>query len=325
MRAALGLAAAGMLAPCVALAAAPPVRVYADFAATDPGTDAFAALLARGAGPRGFGLPAFGEGVVTTEASAWTAWAGGFGRGSSVRARGPGQGGLKSDSQGFVAGADRRVGADAVAGLSAGYASSGWREASGPAKGAADTATLGAYGAAAWPDVAYAAAAVQYAWSDAAVRGPAASGRLSPGTIRAGGLVGRFIDLSGFTFGPVAELEYARTDSASVHESGAGALAVDAPGQTTLTGRAGLRVDSAFYRWGVLGSPHLSLLWERRLVAPDGGGAGRPAALEAGGALVTFGVLARLPGSVILGAEAGGRFGGRIDEQVVRVGLARGF
>ena len=314
--------------PGTAAAAAtvgPAVRIFSDYAATDPGTDALAAVLARGGGLRSFGLPAAGPGVVDTEDQDWTVWGTGFGDGNGVRAREPGAGELRSTRAGFVVGADRRIGENAVLGFAVGNDRTTFRETDAAPRGTADATTLAAYGAWSWPDVLYAAAAVQYGVAHASAGSSASTDRFSPNTVRAGALVGHLIDLSGFTFSPVAELEYADTDGGTLRASGAGALVIEVPGQHTLTGRAGVRVNSAFYRWGVLGSPFVSLLWERRLQTADGGGPARPPPLEPDDGTVAAGVAARIPGGMTLGFELADRFGGRVDERLARFSVTAGF
>lgn len=237
-------------------------RVYSDFAATEPGIDSFTAMFARNGGWQTFGLPNFGPGVVVTDSGIVTAWSSGFLRGTNVRV--PALGDLRYHDDGFVAGLDVRLAEHAIVGISVSHASIGLSD-SGSAGTAGGGATSVGLSAAASSDIVYGAAAAQYTFSSLSVRRTDSSGQLSPGTVRAGVLMGHFFDLSGVTFAPVGELQYAHTDSQTVSESGAGALTVDVPGYDTLTSRVGIRINAAFYRYGILGTPFVSVLWEHQL------------------------------------------------------------
>lgn len=303
-----------------AMAAEPAVRLYADAVATDPGTDAFATLLARGSALRGAGLPAFGQAVVVTDGSTLVGWATGLSRNARLRPpAGSGAYELTDDSSGFVAGLDRRLGDDAVAGLAVSHVETAWRD--GPTKAASSLTTLGAYGATAWGNLLYVALAAQYTFDDTTARLRDRTTRFSPGTVRAGGTVGHFIDLSGFTFNPLIELEYASTAGASLRQSDAGAATPRAGGQDTLALRAGLRVNSAAYRWGILAAPHVAVLWERRLIDPETAGLSP----HGDGGLVTGGLVVSLPHGLYAGFDVGTRFGGKLDERTALLSVAHGF
>jgi hypothetical protein len=248
-----------------------------------------------------------------------TGWSSGFLRGTSVRV--PALGNLKYHDDGFVAGLDVRLAEHAIVGISVSHASIGLSDSGSAGTAGGGTTSVG-LSAAASSDIVYGAAAAQYTFSSLSVWRTDSSGQLSPGTVRAGVLMGHFFDLSGFTFAPVGELQYAHTDSQTVSESGAGALTVDVSGYDTLTSRFGIRINSAFYRYGILGTPFVSVLWEHQLRTAVGSGVS-PLALGPGDGIITFGVTAKVPGDAILGIEFGDRFGGKVDERTVRFSLAR--
>ena len=218
----------------------------------------------------------------------------------------------------------RSLSEHAIAGVSVSHASIGLSDSGSAGTTGGGTTSVGLH-AAASSAIVYGAAAAQYTFSSLSVRRTDSSGQLSPGTVRAGVLVGHFIDLSGFTFAPVGELEYVHTDSQTVSESGAGKLTADVPGRDTLTSRVGIRINSAFYRCGILGTPFVSVLWEHQLQTVVMGSGVSPLALGPSDGTITFGVTAKVPGDAILGVEFGDRFGGRVDERTVRFSLARSF
>lgn len=310
---------AAALAPTLAARAqsAPPaVRLAAAWPQSGPGAALVTATLGRGASLRSAGLAPWQNAVVVTDQADTTLWTLGTAESLRLRPRDPGSGPeLTADNAGFAIGLDHRYTDDVAVGAALAHGSGGLH--AGRAEAATEATSLALYALGNWPDIAYGSVALQYDFGDIAL-GDASAGaparRQSAGldTFRAAAAIGHLIDLPGFTIAPLVELRFA-------HGIGPATGPAAAAAADSLDTTLGLRVGSAFYRWGILGSPHVLLGWQRTLVAPD------RLNPEGSDALVGGGLTLALPGGLFAGFDAEATFGGRRDARRVAIAVAYGF
>lgn len=310
---------AAALAPTLAARAqsAPPaVRLAAAWPQSGPGAALATATLGRGAGLLSAGLAPWQNAVVVTDQTDNAVWT--LGTADSLRlrpraARSAPE--LTADSASFAIGLDHRYSDDFAVGAALAHGDGSLR--AGTAEARTEATSLALYALGNWPDIAYGAVAVQYDFggidlADRAAGGPARRHSAGLDAFRAAAAIGHLIDLPGFTIAPLAELRF-------VHGIGPASLPAEAAAQDSLDATLGVRAGSAFYRWGVLGSPHLLLAWQRTLVAPD------RLSPEQSDALAGGGLTLALPGGVFAGFDASTTFGGRRDERRVAVAVAYAF